>query len=334
VRSELLCPAYLRHAAARGTRRGGRDGRRIRRPSPRTRRSDAGGSRTRPAASRRRRSGATRIPPAAIGAAASSPGASGARPLSGRPSATRHHRDRLPTRRLVSHIYSCVARRTSLPSPGHDSRSRACTHSSPHRLGTRSSRRKPSFSITRRDAAFVSIAIETTRAKPSSPNDQAIEAAPASVAMPRPHHAGSSAQPISGSCGQAEWYCGPVRPISSPLAAHSTPSSPKPRSCQWLSQRSNAASLSARVWTPLRYRVNAGSAFQRAIVSRSSACSRRSRSRSVSIRGSPPTTSRPAPARSRACGSRRASPRSARHSSSRRARCRGARRAIASGFPA
>jgi hypothetical protein len=53
--------------------------------------------------------------------------------------------------------------------------------------------------MTLRDARFSSVVIETTRAKSSSPKAHATLAAPASLAMPRFHQRGSSAQPTSGS---------------------------------------------------------------------------------------------------------------------------------------
>jgi hypothetical protein len=111
----------------------------------------------------------------------------------------------------------------------------------------RSWRRKPSRAITCREARFASVVIDTTRAYPSSPNAQATHAAPASVAIPRPHHAGSRPQPTSGSSGQTLWNAGPVRPTSSLVAAHSIASVPNPCSSQCRCQRSKAASLCSRV---------------------------------------------------------------------------------------
>ena len=82
--------------------------------------------------------------------------------------------------------------------------------------------------------------------------------APASVAIPRPHQAGSSAHPTSGSSATCGGTAGPTRPISSPVSRHTTARRPKPCSAQWRCQRSNPSSLCARVCTPARWRVNAG----------------------------------------------------------------------------
>jgi hypothetical protein len=58
---------------------------------------------------------------------------------------------------------------------------------------------KPSFSITRREAAFSAVQMLTTRSTSSSPNAYSTQARPASVAKPRPCQGTSISQPTSGS---------------------------------------------------------------------------------------------------------------------------------------
>ena len=85
------------------------------------------------------------------------------------------------------------------------------------------------------------------RLRPDGDVVRATEAAPASVAYPRPQTSGSSIHPSSGSAGQRRWKERPERPTSRPLDFSSSAHRPNPCSSQWHRYRSSCASLSPRV---------------------------------------------------------------------------------------